>query len=193
MSKIITVSGSIGVGKTTLCKELSLRLPNAKHLDENAEHNPYISDFFHDKTKWAFHSRIAFLYQKLQDYKECESLAFNYYIIDRSFDELLIFATNLYKRGEFDNRDFTLYSAFVKLCGELIRRDEYTVYLYCKPETSLYRIKKRNNLYENFIDIGYINDLRIEYDCWISRRENVIRINTDADIDYDHLLETILQ
>ena len=56
----ITVSGLIGVGKTTLSKELAEKL-SYTILEEPVEDNPYLDLFYNDMKKYAFAIQIFFL------------------------------------------------------------------------------------------------------------------------------------
>lgn len=56
---IITVAGTVGVGKSTLTAALAERLGFQTSL-EQVDHNPYLEKFYHDFERWSFHLQIYF-------------------------------------------------------------------------------------------------------------------------------------
>lgn len=192
MSKIITISGNIGTGKTTLLRNLSKRLSDAYIFDENAEKNLYLADYFFDMKKWSYHSRIAFLQQKLSDYLMTEELEeYKYFIFDRGFDELQLFASHLNKIAILNDRDYKSYISLANTVSSIVRPSDMIIYLYCSPKTSLKRILARGNKYEENIDINYIELLFDAYEKWIVQYKNVVRINSEANYDLQYIINII--
>lgn len=62
---IITVAGTVGVGKSTLTKELAKRLGFKTSLEE-VVNNPYLEAFYQDFERWSFHLQIFLLSGTLQ-------------------------------------------------------------------------------------------------------------------------------
>ncbi|MCJ7716054.1 MAG: deoxynucleoside kinase, partial [Anaerolineales bacterium] len=58
--KLVLVAGNIGTGKTSLTERLGDRL-GWRTAYESVIDNPYLSDFYQDKTAWSFHLQIYFL------------------------------------------------------------------------------------------------------------------------------------
>src|SRR5512135_2384503 len=56
----IAIEGVIGVGKTTLARLLQPRF-NSEILLEVFEENPFLSDFYSDRQRYAFQTQIFFL------------------------------------------------------------------------------------------------------------------------------------
>ena len=57
----ISISGGIAVGKTSLASLLNEKFQNSYvYLEEPAE-NSFLSDFYVNMKKWAFHSRIGMI------------------------------------------------------------------------------------------------------------------------------------
>lgn len=192
MRRIITISGNIGTGKTTLLKNISKELSNVYTFDENAEENLYLADYFANMEKWAYHSRIAFLQQKLSNYLSIETLdVYKYFILDRGFDELQLFANHLNRIGILNDRDYKSYMCLANTVSSLAKPSDLIIYLYCNPKTSLERILNRGNLYEQNINLEYIELLFDAYENWIVNYKNVVRINTDENYDIQYIIENI--
>ena len=56
----IAIEGVIGVGKTTLARLLQPHF-DAKLILEAFEENPFLSDFYGDRKRYAFQTQIFFL------------------------------------------------------------------------------------------------------------------------------------
>ena len=91
----ITVAGNVGAGKSTLTKLVAERLGFEAHY-EKVDGNPYLEDFYKDQEKWGFHLQLYFLAQRFKQQKEIDSNGLNN-IQDRSiYEDVEIFARNLY-------------------------------------------------------------------------------------------------
>ncbi|MGB0389524.1 MAG: deoxynucleoside kinase, partial [Ardenticatenaceae bacterium] len=69
MKRFIAIAGNIGVGKSTLTHLLEQRL-GWEPFYEAVNDNPYLSDFYADMERWAFHSQIFFLSRRLQHHRQ---------------------------------------------------------------------------------------------------------------------------
>ena len=67
----IVVAGNIGSGKTTLTEKLAQHL-NLRPYYESVSDNPYLSDFYHDMSRWSFELQIYFLTHRFKTHKEIE-------------------------------------------------------------------------------------------------------------------------
>ena len=56
---VITIAGTVGVGKSTMTKALANAL-DFKTSFENVDENPYLDRFYDDFKKWSFHLQIYF-------------------------------------------------------------------------------------------------------------------------------------
>ena len=65
---IITIAGTVGVGKSSLTQALSERL-NFKTSFEKVDNNPYLEKFYHDFERWSFHLQIYFLAERFKEQK----------------------------------------------------------------------------------------------------------------------------
>ena len=82
---VITIAGTVGVGKSTMTKALADAL-NFKTSFEKVDANPYLENFYADFERWSFHLQIYFLAERFKEQKKI----FEYgggFIQDRSIYE----------------------------------------------------------------------------------------------------------
>ncbi|GAE34239.1 deoxyadenosine kinase [Halalkalibacter akibai JCM 9157] len=56
---IITIAGTVGVGKSTMTKTLAKALGFQTSF-ENVDHNPYLDKFYADFERWSFIFKFTF-------------------------------------------------------------------------------------------------------------------------------------
>ena len=176
----IGLAGNIGVGKTTFTKLLSEKL-NWTPFFESVSDNPYLSDFYNDMKRWSFNLQVFFLHKRFEMHQKM-SASLTSVIQDRTiYEDLEIFAKNLYRLGKLSQRDWDNYYGLFKVMNFYLKRPDLIIYLKADTDTLLRRIKKRGRDYENSIDPEYIHTLNISYDRWIESISDqpVMIIETD--------------
>ena len=176
----IGLAGNIGVGKTTFTKLLSEKL-NWTPFFESVSDNPYLSDFYTDMKRWSFNLQIFFLHKRFEMHQKM-SASLTSVIQDRTiYEDLEIFAKNLYRLGKLSQRDWDNYYGLFKVMNFYLKRPDLIIYLKADTDTLLRRIKRRGRDYENSIDPEYIHTLNISYDRWIESISDqpVMIIETD--------------
>ena len=162
----IGLAGNIGVGKTTFTKLLSEKL-NWTPFFESVSDNPYLSDFYSDMKRWSFNLQIFFLHKRFEMHQKMSASLMSV-IQDRTiYEDLEIFARNLYQLGKLSQRDWDNYCGLFKVMNSYLKKPDLIIYLKADTDTLLSRIKKRARDYENSIDSEYIHTLNISYDRWI--------------------------
>ena len=161
----IAIAGNIGSGKTSLTEILARRFDATAHY-ENVE-NPYISDFYEDMSRWAFHLQICFLGNRIEQSIKALSEG-NKLIQDRTiYEDAYIFAKNLYEMGLMHSRDYETYMNVFKLSTGLIQKPDLLIFLKASVPTLINQIHRRGRSYEMSIDEGYLERLNAKYDEWI--------------------------
>jgi len=178
--KHIAVSGNIGAGKTTLSEMLG------KHYNwdveyEDANTNPYLSDFYEDMQRWSFNLQIYFLnsrFQQLLDIRGGERIV----IQDRTiYEDANIFAPNLHEMGLMSKRDFENYSTLFDVMTSQVQPPDLLIYLKASIPKLVEHIQKRGREYEGSISLDYLNRLNEKYNNWIDNytEGNLLIIDTD--------------
>jgi deoxyadenosine/deoxycytidine kinase len=167
MKRFIAVAGNIGVGKSTLVRLLSQRL-GWKAFFEPVTENPYLADFYSDMRRWAFHSQIFFLIQRLRAHRQL-ALYPSSVLQDRTvYEDAEVFARNLYLQGFIQQRDYDTYNELYQVLCESLPAPDLLIYLRAPVKVLYDRILQRGRDYERRIDPDYLRQLNTLYEEWIA-------------------------
>jgi deoxyadenosine/deoxycytidine kinase len=184
MKKFVAIAGNIGVGKSTLVKMLCDQM-EWDPFYEPVNENPYLSDFYHNMSAWAFHSQIFFLTHRLRAHFNLAQHP-NSVVQDRSvYEDSEIFARNLYRQGNITDRDYQTYRELYETAVQFLPPPDLVIYLRASADTLMHRINSRGRDYERKISVDYLQNLNDLYETWI---ENftlcpVLAVPAD-DLDY---------
>ena len=179
----IAIEGVIGVGKTTLARLLQPAF-NAEILLEIFEENPFLSDFYGDRERYAFQTQIFFLLSRYhqQHRKIPQILAQNETLLsDYTFAK-----DGLFARINLSGDELDMYERVHEALAEKIRHPDLLVFLRAETQTLMDRIAMRDRPYERDMDSGYIAALGETYAEFFSKPYNntpVLTIDTD-DLDF---------
>lgn len=168
---MITIGGTVGVGKSTLTACISKHF-NSPAFYESVEDNPILEDFYADKKRWAFPLQIYFLNTRFQMIKDAIATQNPYAVLDRSIHEDKLFTQMNFSHGNMSMVEMHTYNAlFDNMMDEwtgVKKRPELFIYLHASFETILERMKKRGRAFElTKKDIAYFEDLHDKYTEWI--------------------------
>ena len=162
----IAIEGVIGVGKTTLARMLQNTF-DAEVLLEVFEENPFLSDFYSDRSRYAFQTQIFFLLSRYhqQNNNVPKTLAEGKNLIsDYTFAKDALFAGINLKGDELD-----MYHRVHEALGEKIPKPDLLVYLQATTDTLMNRIAFRDRPYERQMERSYIDELNQAYDDFFSK------------------------
>lgn len=162
----IAIEGVIGVGKTTLARLLQARFSSGLLL-EIFEENPFLSDFYADRQRYAFQTQIFFLLSRYhQQRRAVSTLAAQHHhlISDYTFDKDAIFAQINLAGDELD-----MYYRVHEALAEKITLPDLVVYLRADTDTLMQRIALRDRSYERSMERGYIEELNQAYEAYFGR------------------------
>jgi deoxyguanosine kinase len=159
----VAIEGVIGVGKTTLARLLQPVFQSALVL-EVFEENPFLSDFYSDRQRYAFQTQIFFLlsryYQQRRSVPEIikhgESL-----ITDYTFAKDALFA-----RINLMGDELEMYYRVHDALAEKIPLPNLIVYLRADTDVLMQRIASRDRPYERNMERDYIDQLNRAYDAF---------------------------
>jgi deoxyadenosine/deoxycytidine kinase len=149
---------------------------------ESVIDNPYLEDFYEDMTRWSFNLQVYFLSHRYKTHKQMIRHPGSA-IQDRTiYEDVEIFARNLYKLDKMSQRDWENYRELFGIMVEELQSPDLIIYLKASVDTLLTRIKKRSRDFERQVDPEYLYRLNISYDRWIKKeqeRNQVLIIDTD--------------
>jgi deoxyguanosine kinase len=175
----IAIEGVIGVGKTTLARLLQPAF-DSEVLFEVFEENPFLSDFYSDRARYAFQTQIFFLLSRYHQQRRGVSAIIasgKTLISDYTFAKDALFA-----RINLAGDELEMYKRVHEALAEKIPMPDLIVYLQAGTDTLMQRIAMRDRTYERNMERGYIEELSRAYDDFFSRPYNdtpVLIIDTD--------------
>ncbi|MDD2920899.1 MAG: deoxynucleoside kinase [Anaerolineales bacterium] len=162
----IAIEGVIGVGKTTLARLLQNEF-EAEILLEVFEENPFLSDFYGDRARYAFQTQIFFLLSRYhqQNNNVPKILADGKNLIsDYTFAKDALFASINLRGDELD-----MYYKVHEALGEKIPKPDLLVYLQADTDTLMRRIAFRDRPYERQMERAYIDELNHAYESFFAK------------------------
>ena len=156
----IAIEGVIGVGKTTLTRLLQAELGGMVLLEE-FEENPFLSDFYADRSRYAFQTQIFFLLSRYRQQisKIPKGLRRGAVLAGYTFAKDSLFA-HLNLSGD----ELMMYKRVYAALGEKMPKPDLLVFLKADLDVLMSRIAARDRPYERDMDPNYIDQLRIAYD-----------------------------
>lgn len=178
----IAIEGVIGVGKTTLARLLKSTF-EANLLLEIFEENPFLSDFYSDRARYAFQTQIFFLLSRYHQQRKGvrEALSQNPWLIsDYTFDKDRLFA-----EVNLDGDELDMYYRVHEALAEKITQADLVVYLQADTDVLMHRIAQRDRPYERQMEADYIDLLNTTYEThFVSYpAQKCLTINTNQ-LDY---------
>ncbi|WP_070121769.1 deoxynucleoside kinase [Bacillus marinisedimentorum] len=195
---VITVAGTVGVGKSTMTKSLAKAL-GFRTSFEKVDNNPYLDSFYSDFERWSFHLQVYFLAERFKEQKKI----FEYgggFIQDRSiYEDTGIFAKMHYEKGTMSAVDYETYTNLFEamVMTPYFPHPDLLIYLEGSLDDIIDRIKERGRPMEQQTPLAYWQEMHERYERWIDNFNAcpVLRLNIN---EYDLLnneesVEQILQ
>jgi deoxyguanosine kinase len=181
----IAIEGVIGVGKTTLARLLQPAF-EAEIMLEVFEENPFLSDFYADRARYAFQTQIFFLLSRYHQQRRGVTRLVEggkSLISDYTFAKDALFARINLKGDELE-----MYRRVHEALAEKIVMPDLLVHLQAGTDTLMQRIATRDRTYERNMERGYIEELNQAYEEFFSKpydQTPVLAIDTDP-LDFVH-------
>ena len=172
----LAIEGVIGVGKTSLARLLQ-PVFNAELLLEVFEENPFLSDFYSDRHRYAFQTQIYFLLSRYrqQHHAVPQALTSGDLIADYTFAKDALFA-GLNLTGD----EIQTYQLVHNALAERIPLPDLIVYLRVSTEVAMQRISMRDRSYERNMEISYIEELNVAYEDFFNQNDKLPVLFVDS-------------
>jgi deoxyadenosine/deoxycytidine kinase len=181
---IISLFGIIGSGKSTVAKKLSATIPNSKLYTENVNGNKILPFFYKDMKKYAFHMEINTMLLREHTRNQIDN-ASGKCISDRSIYEDKIFIDLMYESKFLTKLEYETCNDMFESIVSRHKWPDIIIYVDCKPEVALERIKKRARNYEKEITLEYMKNLYKKYNDHIKKLKEkcpILRIDFSENI-----------
>ncbi len=184
-NSVITIAGTVGVGKSTFTTALANAL-NFRTSFEKVDSNPYLEKFYSDFSRWSFHLQVYFLAERFKEQKRI----FEYgggFIQDRSiYEDTGIFARMHFEKGNMDKVDYENYTSLFEamVMTPYFPHPDLLIYLEGSLDDVIDRIQERGRPMEQQTPISYWEEMHGRYEDWINQFNAcpVLRLNIN---DYD--------
>jgi deoxyguanosine kinase len=177
--RYIVVEGPIRVGKSTLAKVLAERMHARRIFD--CEDNPFLADFYEEKSGAAFRAQMYFLFERyrrlLEKHPEGDAAPI---VGDFLFEKDKVFAyINL------DNEELKLYERYFDLLAPSVPAPDLVIYLQAKPGVLQKRVSKKGDSAEKQISPEYVEAVANAYEHFFFRysASNLLVVDT-SEIDF---------
>jgi len=186
--RTIAVEGPIRVGKSTLARFLADRMHARRIVD--CEDNPFLADFYGEKTGAAFRAQMYFLSERYQRLRDGLSGEWSGPLIsDFLFEKDKIFACLT-----LDNEELKLYERYFEQFAAELRPPDLVIYLQATPEVLRERIGKKGMPGEAQISREYLEEVARAYEHFFFRyaSSDLLVVNT-SEIDFVNRNEDLQQ
>lgn len=182
---VITIAGTVGVGKSTMTKALAESL-QFRTSYEKVDTNPYLDKFYDDFEKWSFHLQVYFLAERFKEQKRIYEYGGGF-IQDRSiYEDTGIFAKMHFDKGTMTPTDYETYTNLfdAMVMTPYFPHPNLLVYLEGSVEDVIGRIQERGREMEQQTPHSYWQEMHGRYENWINNFNAcpVLRIDIN---DYD--------
>ncbi|MFJ5792844.1 deoxynucleoside kinase [Lysinibacillus sp. NPDC097162] len=182
---VITIAGTVGVGKSTMTKALAEAL-NFRTSFEKVDTNPYLDKFYDDFEKWSFHLQVYFLAERFKEQKRI----FEYgggFVQDRSiYEDTGIFAKMHFDKGTMSPIDYETYRNLfdAMVMTPYFPHPDLVVYLEGPIDDVIGRIQERGREMEQQTPNDYWIEMHERYEDWINNFNSCPVLRLDIN-DYD--------
>ncbi|MDG1773914.1 MAG: deoxynucleoside kinase [Oceanicoccus sp.] len=157
--RFIAVEGAIGVGKTTLARQLAETF-NYQMLLENAEENPFLERFYQNQKNAALATQLFFLFQRSQ---QIQDLRQGDIFEPVRVSDFLIEKDRLFARLNLDEDEYQLYEKVYQQLTIDAPKPDLVIYLQASVDVLLSRIESRGINFEQRIAREYLESINESY------------------------------
>ena len=195
--RYIVVEGVIGVGKTSLTKLLSTRTSGRLNL-EVVEENPFLSQFYQDRSAYAFQTQIFFL---LSRFRQQQNLFQHDLFSSTLISDYLFAKDRIFANLNLSDDELGLYNQLATILEQRVLKPDLVIYLQARTSVLLQRIRWRGRTFEQDMEEDYLNALNAAYSYFfhhykdspllVVNTDNLDFVNVPGDFDllYDQITE----
>ncbi len=157
--RYVVVEGPIGSGKTTVARMLSEHY-NADLLLEDADSNPFLSQFYRDMKRYALATQMFFLFQRANQLSTMQQPD----LFERkTVADYMLAKDSLFAKLTLDDNEFSLYSQLYNHLKPQAPVPDLVIYLQSSVAQLQARIHRRGRPMERGISEEYLLKLSESY------------------------------
>ena len=155
-NKYIAIEGAIGVGKTTLAKNISNTM-KCQTLFEDFSYNPFLQNFYDNNQINSFSTQLYFLLKRI------DQLALLNTSSDMLVSDFYFGKDELFAKLNLSDIEYEMYTKIKSKLEFSPPIPDLIIYLQASTDILLNRIKKRGLMIENNIKKKYIDSVNELY------------------------------
>ena len=157
--RYIVVEGPIGAGKTSLARELGLRL-HAEHLFEQPDENPFLARFYDDMHRYALPTQLTFLFQRVDQLAGVGQFDM---FRRATVADFMLDKDPLFARLNLSDAEYRLYEKVYSHLKPQTPTPDLVIYLQAPVDTLVERVHRRGVDFERKISASYVGRLADAY------------------------------
>jgi deoxyadenosine/deoxycytidine kinase len=192
--RYLAVDGPIGVGKTSLVDRLVRRFEAVKVLED--VENPFLPDFYQDRSGAAFQTQMYFLMSRFKQQQE---------VVQQELFQRLVIADYVFQKDKIfayltlGDDELALYDKLYGTLEPSVPVPDLVLYLTADVDTCMARIRKRARGFEREISEDYMSELIDAYNHYFHyyNRSPLLVVDTrhlnliGKGDDFDELVEQL--
>ena len=155
----VVIEGVIGVGKTVLSRLLAERL-HMRAIFEQFEENPFLSNFYSDRDRYAFQTEVFFL---LNRYRQQQSAVKRALLTGDVVADYMFAKTRLFAGMNLAGDELDLFEQIYDALSRQTAWPDLIVFLQAPVDTLMARIYQRDRSFERSMERAYIDRLSEVY------------------------------
>lgn len=173
----IAIEGPIGAGKTSLAQNMADCL-GCTLLLERPEENPFLEEFYSDRSRHALPTQLFFLLQRTDQFRHVTQADV---LSQPMISDFLMEKNQLFAQLTLNEAEYALYRKIYDQIQPQAPSPDLVIYLQASPEKLYERIKRRGNYFEKNISEDYLHRLSNRYTEFFHQYEKapVIIVNSE--------------
>jgi deoxyadenosine/deoxycytidine kinase len=157
--RYVVIEGPIGAGKTSLARELAVRLSADELLEQPAD-NPFLARFYDDMPRFALPTQLTFLFQRVDQLRGLAQLD----LFRRpTVADFLLDKDPLFARINLSDEEYRLYDKVYAHLKPQTPTPDLVIYLQAPVDTHVERVHRRGVAFEQSIPAEYLARLADAY------------------------------
>lgn len=175
-NNFVSFIGGIGSGKTT-AMELIAGALGFKPIQEQYVKNPFLPLFYKNMKRWAMHSQLFFLSEKIVQLLEIkEILKKHSVVLDVDIHQDMIYLETKKERGIISENEHALFYKMYNSIEALLPTPDLIVYLKSDPRVLKKRIRGRGRSFEKNMTLAYLRSLVGAQERWLENNRGKLSI-----------------